>query len=168
MQAGPHKKSEPDVCLFGAYFAKLRALGIDLFHIGRGLHHTFRILAMGETECVAQFVDGFFEETLPQELGIFRKAIQFIIKAIRTDDSASAVQSRFSEDVGQDRNEQVESGNPEHFGVSSREVLFKLLKDRGRIVLAPDGIKKWARIQAGCRDVRFCVKTGFEHCAHTL
>jgi hypothetical protein len=107
-------------------------------------------------------MDGFFEEAFLQELLVFAQTVEFVIQAIRTGNSASAVQLRFSENESQDGNEQVDPGNTEHLGFSQGEILFQLLNNCRRIVLAPIKIKKRVRIEVGWGNVRSGMKAGFK------
>jgi hypothetical protein len=118
-----------------------------------------------EAISVAQFMDGFLEEALLQKLRIIGQTVEFVIQAIRTDNRASAVQSRLAENECKDGNEQVEPRNAEHLGCSPGVVLFQLLNNRGRIVLVPVKIKEGMGIELALRNVHFCMKAGSEQSA---
>jgi hypothetical protein len=143
------------------------AFEIDLFHVRRRFHDAFRIVTVDETIGVPQLMDGFLKEAFLQELRIIRQTIEFVIQAIRADNSAWAVQSRLTENEGEDGNEQVEPRNAEHLGRSRGVVLFQLPNNRGRIVLVPVKIKKGVGIERALRNGHFCMKPGFKQSAQS-
>ena len=76
-----------------------------------GSHNTVPITTMPQAQGVTQFVHRFLHEAPPEQTGIGRKTVEFFAKTMRGDKCAASIELRFTEDEGEDGDEQVQACN---------------------------------------------------------
>jgi hypothetical protein len=80
----------------------------------RGRHDALVVFAVPEIQGVAQLVDRFFEETLIKQAVIPLKPVELLAQPVCGNDCTWAGHLRFSEDVFQNRDVEIDVGDRQH------------------------------------------------------
>ena len=83
------------------------ALEIQAFYIMGGSHDAAPIRAVAKTQCMAQFVDGFLHQPVPEHIFVCWEAVKLFAKTMQRDNGAAAHELRFTKDEGKDWDVQI-------------------------------------------------------------
>jgi len=126
--------------------AEAGAFDIEALDGVAGRHHAFPVVAVAQAESVAELVDRFFEQALPEQVGTGRQAVELFAQAVRGDQRAGALELGFAEDEGQHRHVQVERGDRQQAHVFAGERLHEL-QDGGRVELVAQAVARDSYIE---------------------
>ena len=128
-----------------ARITELEVLEIDLLRQPRGRHHAPGLVAVDETEGVAELVQNLFRQPLAHSPDVLRRTGVLGAQAVQRRDADMASELRRAKDMGEDGKEKIYRCNPDPPLGRPRRRFEKLAHELRRQVLTS------FRIEGGCR-----------------
>ena len=88
---------------------------VNVLHISTGMHNALWILAVNQSESMAQFMDYLFSEPGNKCLFIGFQSVSFIFQPVNRCDSAAPVQKGLAKNKGKNGNVEVNVEQPDCF-----------------------------------------------------
>jgi len=129
--------------------AKVRRLGVGVVDAGGREHHAALLQAVGQAEGMADLVDGGFFQAIEHQSDVLGFLMELGPQAVQGHQGAGVVDPRQAKDKGEDRDEEVDVGDPEVLVAGRWVAALQLVEDHPGIVLTAVLVKGGRRMVQG-------------------
>ncbi len=133
--------------VLGAHITELEVLEIDLLRQPRGRHHAPGLVAMDETEGVAELVQNLFRQPLPHSPDVLRRTRVIGAQSEKRRHADMASERSGAEDMGKHWEEKIHRRNPDPPPGRCRRRFEKLAHELRRQVLTSFWVERGSRIE---------------------
>ncbi len=116
--------------------AQGRLFQVDPFDGVGGSHGAGIVVAVREIDGMSDLVNGFLDEAVEQEIGVWRKSVKLLAQAMEGDDGARTSHLGFAEDKRQNGDVKIGGRDAEHAPCAAVRVFLHGLKNFGRMMLS--------------------------------